>query len=412
MRWLLVIGLVGLVSGTALADDARRLRVEAAGLVHAAERAASAGERREFLERAHSKLLEIRERYPSESTQLQLYLHGKRTTLSTDLVGKMIAEVSLAALAVSDVGRLGEVLGRALSPTFTDENAWADLHYAAALNRPDLAGTLLDAGANIASRIKNDGEDISDQLKGALSKLGLDASKPTRWGSTPLHVAAWYNADRVVAELVARGADIHIKDMWGYTPLHEAAYWNAHDVAADLIARGADVNAIASDGKPSQYDSPLHTAVYGNAREVALLLIKHGATGNTKNKDGSTPLAVAFEQGNKDVAMALIAHGAGVNARDNNGRTLLHVAAMQKNAKDILDALIAGGANIQAQDRNGWTPLHIAAENNAKDVAETLIAAGANVHAKGRNGDTPLHIATGKNAKGVAAVLRENGAVR
>ena len=46
MRLLLVLALAGLVWGSALADEAQQLRVEAAALVQAAERVSSVRERR------------------------------------------------------------------------------------------------------------------------------------------------------------------------------------------------------------------------------------------------------------------------------------------------------------------------------------------------------------------------------
>ena len=46
---------------------------------------------------------------------------------------------------LSEVGELSAVLGRPISVDATDENGWTDLHYAAALNRPELIRALLAA---------------------------------------------------------------------------------------------------------------------------------------------------------------------------------------------------------------------------------------------------------------------------
>ena len=73
MRRLLTFGFAVLLCGGALADEALRLRVEAAGLVRAADAADSVGERRALLERTRGKLLEIRDRHPSQSVSLHLY---------------------------------------------------------------------------------------------------------------------------------------------------------------------------------------------------------------------------------------------------------------------------------------------------------------------------------------------------
>ena len=72
-----------------------------------------------------------------------------------------------------DVGKLRDVLGRELSPTAVDENGWTDLHFAAALNLPELAKALLDAGADVTVRLKDDDKPLSDRLKKSLDSLAL-----------------------------------------------------------------------------------------------------------------------------------------------------------------------------------------------------------------------------------------------
>ncbi|MDE0275523.1 MAG: hypothetical protein OYH76_06480 [Defluviicoccus sp.] len=140
MKRFVVLALAVLLPSLALAEDARRLRLEAGALVQAAEAADSGRERKKLLEEARSKLLEIRNRHPSKSTRLTLYLGGKRVVLTPeDLESKIVA----APLADLDVGKLREVLGRSLSPTAADENGWTDLHWAAALNLPELAKSLV-----------------------------------------------------------------------------------------------------------------------------------------------------------------------------------------------------------------------------------------------------------------------------
>ena len=149
-----------------------------------------ARERRALLESAHGKLLEIRERFPDQPVRLNLYLGGKRVSLSPEDVAAMVAAAPLVDL---EVGKLREAIGRQLSPTATDENGWTDLHWAAALNLPELARALLDNGADINAPLKDDKEPISDRLKRSLRGLGLDPTF-TRRGYTPLHVAALANA--------------------------------------------------------------------------------------------------------------------------------------------------------------------------------------------------------------------------
>ncbi len=295
-RWFLVFSLVTLVSGAAWADDARRLRVAAATLVQMSERAESSQERLALLEEAHGKLVEIQERYPSESTRLLIYLGGERTTLSLDRLHEMIAPLRLAEL---EAGKLRAVLGRALSPTTVDENGWADLHFAAALDLPELVGALLDAGADVAARLKSDKEPLSARLKQSLTALGL-VTDIWRYAETPLHMAAWNSAREAAETLIHRGADVNAKNGDGMTPLHIAAWTNAKEAVATLIAGGADVNARTIVGW-----TPLHVAASANAGGVATVLVDHGADIDAKTDRDETPQHIAEGKKHHEVVKAL-----------------------------------------------------------------------------------------------------------
>ena len=362
----LVLTVVVVMTGAALADDARQLRLEAGALIQAAEVAATARERRALLEEAHGKLLEIRERWSSVSVRVTLYLGGRRVSLSPEDVAAMVAAAPSADL---DIGNLREVLGRMPSPVAVDENGWTDLHWAAALNLPELAKALLDAGSDVAAPIKADGEPLSERLQQSLRELDL-WPKLTRRGYLPLHIAAFNGAWESVTLLIARGANIQAKASHnGWAPLHSAAVGNALEVAELLIARGADVHAKSKYG-----NTLLHAAAFGNALEVAELLITRGADIHAKNDYGNTPL---------------------------------HAAAFG-NALEVAELLIALGADVQAKaSHDGWTPLHSAADGNALEVAELLITRGADIHAKDRDGKTPLHMTAERGSSEVAVVLKK-----
>ena len=296
VQWILIFSLVAIVCDAAWADDARRLRVAAATLVQSSEKVESSQERLTLLEKAHDKLVEIRERYPSDSVRLLIYLGGERITLSPDRLRKMIAAHRLTEL---EVGKLRVVLGRAPSPTVVDENGWTDLHYAAALDLPELVGALLDAGADISARLKSDEEPLGTQLQQSLTALGI-VTDIRRYADTPLHIAASSNAQKAAATLIHHGADVDAKSSDRLTPLHIAAWTNAEATAATLIAGGADVNAKAADGW-----TPLHAAAEANAGSIATVLVDHGADIDAKTDRGETPQHIAEEKEHHEVAKSL-----------------------------------------------------------------------------------------------------------
>ena len=73
---------------------------------------------------------------------------GEASGLTSQPVDPVPAEKLLGG---ADMGLLRDTLDRPPSPTRTDANGWTDLHYAAALNRPEAAAALLDAGAEVDS---------------------------------------------------------------------------------------------------------------------------------------------------------------------------------------------------------------------------------------------------------------------
>ncbi len=130
-------------------------------------------------------------------------------------------------------------------------DGWTPLQVAAFAGQPEAVGLLLDRGANVNARSRNDE------------------------GNTALHGAAagWQPARRaaVATLLLARGADLEAADAEGNTPLHLAAQVDAADVIKLLLRQGAAVNARRGDGK-----TPLGAAVGAGRTGAADLLRRSG----------------------------------------------------------------------------------------------------------------------------------------
>ena len=107
--------------------------------------------------------------------------------------------------------RIESVLGRKVSPTARDDNGWTDLHYAAALNLPELAAYLVDSGAKVDARLKDDNKYLTVKLKKILKESGKNFDYERRLRQTPLHIAALQNARETTALLIDNGANVHAK---------------------------------------------------------------------------------------------------------------------------------------------------------------------------------------------------------
>ncbi|KAI0798800.1 hypothetical protein GGR55DRAFT_550257 [Xylaria sp. FL0064] len=99
------------------------------------------------------------------------------------------------------------------------------------------------------------GEAVESSLLRVLEMMDLNESPhPVRInhrrpsGQTMLHLAASLGYIRLVAGLVARGANVHIKDKGGFTPLHMAAMNNRPEIVRRLIAKGADRHVRSYSG--------------------------------------------------------------------------------------------------------------------------------------------------------------------
>ena len=92
--------------------------------------------------------------------------------------------------------------------------------------------------------------------------------------STPLHCAAWKGHVEVVKALLDAGADINAKsrnDHYGDTPLHAASHGNQKEVVKVLIERGANLNSKNTIGR-----TPLGETEWHNATAAAKLLREAG----------------------------------------------------------------------------------------------------------------------------------------
>ena len=211
-----------------------------------------------------------------------------------------------------------ELLGREFSPGAMDRSGWTDLHYAAILNLPEVAGELLDAGADPEAKITDRDYIWPGQVRKFLDEFGItDSIIPTDMimDDTPLHIAASVNALETAVELIDHGAEIHSRDWFGGTPLHEAASQGAYETAEALLDRGANVNLR---DEHNGY-TPLHKPMIGDYDKVAALLISRGADIHARNNYGSTALHQAAWFDAVGVAELLIAGGADVNAKTGSG---------------------------------------------------------------------------------------------
>ncbi|XP_045504663.1 uncharacterized protein LOC123701284 [Colias croceus] len=191
--------------------------------------------------------------------------------------------------------------------------------------------------------------------------LSVDASPcvADKKGATPLHLAAWKGDSDIVAMLLAHNnppVNVNHVTLDQETALLMAAQFGFVNVVAQLIARGADVN-IRNIKQESALDL---AAQYGRLETVQHLLrvqpmlVQPYKYPNWKVRSfSSTPLHRASKNGHKEVVSLLLAAGIDPNIRTNSG-TPLHDAACFGKAS-VVRILLAKGADLRALDGRGKT---------------------------------------------------------
>ena len=163
------------------------------------------------------------------------------------------------------------------------------LHFAVAVNSPEIVELLLKSGANPNAQASYDRE-----------------SGP---GLTPLWAAVVGGQKENAELLLAHQAEPNIADKEGRTPLHRATIQGSKELVKLLLAHNAEVNRQDQSGR-----TPLSYAAAGSHTEIAALLLDHKADPNLKGQAGETPLhyavRLAVDSGRKEMVELLRAHGA------------------------------------------------------------------------------------------------------
>ena len=167
------------------------------------------------------------------------------------------------------------------------------LLFAVYVGHPEIARLFLDRGAV---------PDVFDASAtgevGALERLLADdparANAVATDGFTPLGLAAFFRQRDALRLLLARGAEVNLasQNAQKVAPLHSAVAGGDEGIVADLLARGADVHARQELGF-----TPLHNAAAEGNETIIRLLLERGADPKARSDSGKTAEEIAREKG-------------------------------------------------------------------------------------------------------------------
>lgn len=261
---------------------------------------------------------------------------------------------------------------------------------------PVLPQATLDQGLLDAIRAGDAGGAIDWMERGA----SADAAAPpgARDQRAALVLAAELSDTRLLRALIARGASVN-RAHAGLTPLLAATRCSTQgrpETVTVLIANGADPALADGDG-----NTPLHHAALCAEPAIAAILVDAQAPLEARNRNQSTPLAVAAGAANWPILRFLVEHGAVPDA------ALPAAAGIANDDAEGVRVLLKHKARVDALDALGRSALLHAAREGHAGIARVLLEAGADATLADRYGTTPLMEAARAGATGVVALLAE-----
>ncbi|XP_039980727.1 ankyrin repeat domain-containing protein 6b isoform X2 [Xiphias gladius] len=134
----------------------------------------------------------------------------------------------------------------------------------------------------------------------------------TKYGRSPLHLAAYKGHIEIVRILLKAGCDLDIQDDGEQTALHRAAVVGNSDVISALIQEGCALDRQDKDG-----NTALHEVSWHGFSQSVKLLVKTGANIHAKNKAGNTALHLACQNGHAQSSKVLLLGGSRPDSKNH-----------------------------------------------------------------------------------------------
>ncbi|XP_077949655.1 ankyrin repeat domain-containing protein 6b isoform X3 [Gasterosteus aculeatus] len=252
----------------------------------------------------------------------------------------------------------------------------------------------------------------------------------TKYGRSPLHLAAYKGHIAVVRILLKAGCDLDIQDdfcsHWSFILVDVTGLMTSSGLEWDPLdcplvgfpfpahsEKRGQIDSVWSMSSATGCSTPPRT---GGSRRCRLSQEEErsqrrrrragkepGGSGRVKEGE-QTALQRAAVVGNGDVISALIQEGCALDRQDKDGNAALHEVSWHGFSQSV-KVLVKGGANAHAKNKAGNTALHLACQNGHAQSAKVLLLGGARPDSKNHAGDTCLHVAARYNHVAVIRIL-------
>lgn len=311
-----------------------------------------------------------------------------------------------------------------------DQYGNTPLMTAASRNQSDTVKLLLDKGANVNVVASNNQftllhmicqSSALDCFKLVIDKIDSVDTKNNQ-GQTPLMLAAYARQPEMVTALLEKGADPDTTSQNVYlaSALHAACLQASKECVKALLDKKANASVADQNG-----DTPLHIAGRGGAAqypqpltdenrklwaEIVELLLAAKADVNLKNKQGSTPFALAIGRQNYQAVDLMIPKATNVSIDVPGEASVLHWACRHGLENSVNLVTTKSSDAVHKQDSEGKTPFFLACEGGHDKIVGMLLKFDPKLDAKCSTGETPLLVACWNGHADVVNQLISNGA--
>lgn len=266
-----------------------------------------------------------------------------------------------------------------------DDKGYTLLHYAAREKNQCVVKRLIEAGVDIGVKDK-DGNTVIDyvwqdktcQLIKILLYAGIDPNSKSSGGSSLVHYTISMNANDLLQDLVAQGADLQLADEncheFNISLLDLAIQNNNIDMVKFLIDRRVDFNWIDSEGSNS-----LMTAISqeDTSLEIVKLLLDAGVDIHYTFKDHHNVLHMAIFLNKIDVVKLLIKSGVNLRPHDRGvGYLNITIFKGETDRKEMLKVLLDEGIHNNFTKDDKLSVLETAIDRDKKEIVTILLERG------------------------------------
>lgn len=296
----------------------------------------------------------------------------------------------------------GELIDWQVHPNSLYWPGYTSLHFAVEYKCYDTVKLLLNCGADIS--IKNKKKltalHLADMIRDEvmidliLSTSQCELTNPVNSeGLSHFHIACTRNNPQVIQNFIECGVDInasvsnHAMSRPGYKPINFAIEYECADVVKVLLSENVNLSLGLATVNPI-------LEVYRTANtEIIDLVLSKNALGKKCNRNsmkgsiedrctsGSTALHLAVQSCDELKIKILLESGASVIKKDKQGKTPLHIA-FEKKESDILDMLLEAHATCNSNPVNcdGLSHFHIACAKNEIKLVKLFVRSGVNIN--------------------------------